>query len=295
MRRPTWSNFFGKVSHFVAVLAIAVVVSASDASKATAAENKVVMPTRGIGAHRGASDTHPENTLAAFREAIRLGAHQIEFDVRLTKDGHLVVMHDATVDRTTDGQGAVTDMTLAELRRLDAGRKKHATFAGERVPTLEETLDMMPLNIWLNCHLKGGAELGEKTARCIVRHGCTHQAYLACGRVASDAARKVQPDVLICNMEGQGYDERYVTDTLAHKDQFIQLLKGVAAPQQMARLKDAGVRINYCCTNDPAMLGPLFEEGVQFPMVDKLGAMMHEAQRLGIKPLVPVYRKDPPQ
>ena len=79
------------------------------------------MPTRGICAHRGASDSHPENTIAAFREAIRLGAHMIELDVTLSSDGKLVLMHDHTVDRTTDGNGRVEELTLADLKKLDAG------------------------------------------------------------------------------------------------------------------------------------------------------------------------------
>ena len=84
------------------------------------------MPSRGICAHRGASDTHPENTLAAFREAIQLGAHMIEFDVALSKDGQLVLMHDTTVDRTTDGDGPVSELTLAELKKLDAVGSKNS-------------------------------------------------------------------------------------------------------------------------------------------------------------------------
>ena len=84
------------------------------------------MPSRGICAHRGASDTHPENTLAAFREAIRLGVHMIEFDVALSKDGQLVLMHDTTVDRTTHGNGPVSELTLAELKKLDAVGSKNS-------------------------------------------------------------------------------------------------------------------------------------------------------------------------
>ena len=69
-----------------------------------------------IGAHRGAMAYAPENTLAAFEAAIAQGAYRIEFDIRRTRDGELVVIHDATVDRTTDGSGAVADMTLAEAQ-----------------------------------------------------------------------------------------------------------------------------------------------------------------------------------
>jgi glycerophosphoryl diester phosphodiesterase len=84
----------------------------------------------------------PENTLAAVERALDLGVDLVEIDVHATRDGHLVVLHDATVDRTTDGYGAVRDMTLAEARRLSAGRWFAPSFAGERVPTLAEVLEL---------------------------------------------------------------------------------------------------------------------------------------------------------
>ena len=85
-------------------------------------------------AHRGASATEPENTLRSFETAVSVGADAVEFDVRLTADGHAVVMHDATVDRTTDGSGLVRSMTLAALQRL------RIVGSDLRVPTLDETL-----------------------------------------------------------------------------------------------------------------------------------------------------------
>ncbi len=94
-----------------------------------------------VAAHRGASTTHPENTMAAFRRAAEVGVDQIETDVRVTKDGHLVLIHDGTVDRTTNGSGKVCEMTLEELRTLDAGSWKGEEFAGERIPLLTEFLE----------------------------------------------------------------------------------------------------------------------------------------------------------
>jgi len=90
-------------------------------------------------AHRGGSTSAPENTLAAFRTAITQGADWLEFDVQMTKDGALVVIHDETVDRTTDGTGAVHDLTLEQIRSLDAGQ-------GEKVPTFEEVLELAKAN-----------------------------------------------------------------------------------------------------------------------------------------------------
>jgi glycerophosphoryl diester phosphodiesterase len=94
-----------------------------------------------IIAHRGASGHAPENTIAAFERAIQLGAGFIEVDLHLTRDARFVAIHDGTVDRTTNGHGAVQDFTLAELRELDAGLWFDRQFSGQRVPTLEEILE----------------------------------------------------------------------------------------------------------------------------------------------------------
>jgi glycerophosphoryl diester phosphodiesterase len=91
--------------------------------------------------HRGEHLHHPENTMPAYRAAHEAGADFIETDVRTTSDGKLVIMHDATVDRCTDGHGEVAGMTLEEIRKLDAGAKAGPTFQGTPVPTFEEVLE----------------------------------------------------------------------------------------------------------------------------------------------------------
>lgn len=95
-----------------------------------------------IIAHRGDSDVRPENTLSAFSSALNAGAESVECDVQLTKDGEVVIMHDPTVDRTTNGAGRLLDLTLADVRKLSAGYPSRfgKKFAGERVPTLIELL-----------------------------------------------------------------------------------------------------------------------------------------------------------
>lgn len=93
-------------------------------------------------AHRGDSLRAPEQTLAAFRRAAELGADMLEADVRRTRDGRLVLLHDPDVDRTTDGSGAVGELTYDEVRRLDAGGWFASEFAGERVPSLEELYEL---------------------------------------------------------------------------------------------------------------------------------------------------------
>jgi glycerophosphoryl diester phosphodiesterase len=94
-----------------------------------------------VAAHRGWSEKYPENTMLAYKKAADLGVDQIEIDVRVTKDGELVIMHDATVDRTTNGTGKVEDLTLAELRALDAGSWKGEEFSGLQIPTFDEFIE----------------------------------------------------------------------------------------------------------------------------------------------------------
>ena len=92
-------------------------------------------------AHRGASEYAPENTFAAFDRALDMGVHHVELDVHFSRDGHIVVIHDDTLDRTTDGSGPVADLTLAELRELDAGSWFGAAYAGERIRSLAELFE----------------------------------------------------------------------------------------------------------------------------------------------------------
>jgi len=104
--------------------------------------------------HRGASGECPENTLASFRRALELDVAMIECDLQLTSDGHVVVFHDWTLERTSNGSGVVCELPLAALRRLDAGAWRASRFAGERVPTLDETLDLVLPRAELNLELK---------------------------------------------------------------------------------------------------------------------------------------------
>ena len=110
-----------------------------------------------IFAHRGSKGTHPENTLASFKEAVRVGSDGIELDVHLTNDGHLVIIHDETGDRTTNGTGEIRNLTLAEIKAMDAGSWFHNKYAGEKIPTLEEVLLLLKelgFNGQLNIELK---------------------------------------------------------------------------------------------------------------------------------------------
>ena len=105
--------------------------------------------------HRGLKAFYPENTMISFEKAIEAGVDGIEMDINMTKDGHLVVIHDNRVDRTTNGIGLVQDMTLEELKKLDAGSHFSGEFCNERIPTFEEFLDLVKdKKIILNVEIK---------------------------------------------------------------------------------------------------------------------------------------------
>jgi len=133
-------------------------------------------PVLMVIAHRGASSYAPENTIAAFDLALQMGVRHIELDVELTCDGHIVVIHDDTVDRTTNGSGLVTSHTLAALRGLDAGSWFGAEFAGECIPLLDEVLARYKGRAHIHTEIKGYSPyLSQRTADLIRKHGMEQQ------------------------------------------------------------------------------------------------------------------------
>ncbi len=124
--------------------------------------------------HRGAPVQAPENTLASFAKAIEFGVDMIELDVHVCKTGEVVVMHDDTVDRTTNGKGRIADMTLDELKALDAGK-------GERIPTLEEVFNLVDKRVQIIIELKENAAIEPTMAligRCISKEGWTNEHFM---------------------------------------------------------------------------------------------------------------------
>jgi glycerophosphoryl diester phosphodiesterase len=144
--------------------------------------------------HRGAAAEAPENTLASFRRALELGVTMIECDLQLTADGEVVVFHDWTLERTTDGSGVVCELPLAAIRRLDAGAWRDRRFAGERVPTLDETLELVVPAARLNLELK-------------CRGGRAEARALASAALAAVTARGAVDRVLFSSFNGTCLEE----------------------------------------------------------------------------------------
>jgi len=150
-------------------------------------------------AHRGFSGRAPENTVAAIREAIAIGADMAEIDVTLTADERVVVIHDETLQRTTNGSGNVADHSFDEIRSLDAGSWFAPQFAGEKIPTLGEVLDTTKGRILLNVEIKSEAVdrgISDKVAAAIRERGMIKQVIVSSfSPTALEQMHEVAPEI----------------------------------------------------------------------------------------------------
>jgi len=137
-----------------------------------------------VWAHRGASGYYPENTMSSFEEAVKQKADGIELDVHLSKDGYLVVCHDETLNRTTNGKGFIKQYDLYELKQLDAGSWFDKRFKGEKIPLLEEAIDLVKRsNMELNIEIKAGSifypGIEEKVLKMIDKYGVRNKVIIS--------------------------------------------------------------------------------------------------------------------
>jgi glycerophosphoryl diester phosphodiesterase len=224
-------------------------------------------------AHRGASASFPENTIAAFTGACDAGAVMCELDVQLTRDGHLVVIHDETVDRTTDGNGDVAAMSLAELKRLDAGAKfVAASRARAGIPTLDEVFAATAGRCDLNIELKGaGTE-----ARVAAAMGKWNA--LGTSMVSSfewkrlRAIRKLEPSIRIGVLTEDEpdamLDEATAVGAFAVNPRF-----DLATPELCSRAHHAGMRVLVWTVDVPELMRLMIGHGVD-------GIMTNHPERL---------------
>jgi len=222
-------------------------------------------------AHRGASGYAPENTLAAFRKAVAMGLSFIETDLQLSRDARFVAIHDDTVNRTTNGQGGVHDLTLAELRRLDAGSWFGSSFAGERIPTLEEILEfakrhdvvfyleLKPGGSWGGEHALIGAlrESGE-IARVVV---------ISFDSALVAAVRRVEP-TLMTGLLFDGQFEKPIERTLEIGARQLVIRGDLVTPALIAEARRNDLQVICWTVNHPAHMRLLASAGVAGIMSD---------------------------
>ena len=226
-------------------------------------------------AHRGACAYAPENTLSAFKKAIEQGADGIEFDVKLTKDGHVVIMHDPTLERTTNGSGRVMDHTLAELKMLDAGAHFSPEFTGEPVPTLRDVLETVGDRLYLNIELTNYAApldaLPVKVAQ-VIKDYAFHDNILfsSFNLLTLLRIRRLLPHipVAVLALPGiPGIPARGLTGRLFAPDIVHPYYKDVT-PAYVQRQKKLGRRVHVWTVNDPHTMLNLFHFGVQGIITD---------------------------
>lgn len=219
--------------------------------------------------HRGAMADAPQNSMASFQLAMEQGADGVELDVHLSQDGHIVVVHDFSVEATTDGRGEVSDLTVAELKQLDAGGWFADKFAGERIPTLDEVFDNFANKLYFNVELKSrpadSRAFETAVADCIRRHGMTEQTI-----VSSFDPRLLQRFRAICPYVMMGYlhgpEVSPIMEKLPHEARhpwhdFID-------DAYMRWARDAGYLVNAWTVNDAMRIRTLNELGVNGIITD---------------------------
>jgi glycerophosphoryl diester phosphodiesterase len=226
-------------------------------------------------AHRGASLSAPENTLAAFELAVKQGADGIELDVRLCRTGEWVVIHDLRLNRTTNGRGLVRAKSIAELQRLDAGSSFHQNFANERIPALAEVLDWAKGRALLNIEIKSlarpreGAE--QRLLKLLKRHGVRRQCLISSFNpiVLRRLARldPALPTGLLLNVK---WLQRGTEKSLSRlmNIQALHLSRRLARPAVLEQIRRIGLRVLVWGANDPDELRQLVDHGVDGIITD---------------------------
>jgi glycerophosphoryl diester phosphodiesterase len=216
-----------------------------------------------VAAHRGASRFAPENTLAAFSAALDRGALAIELDVHLSLDGRVVVIHDDYVDRTTEGTGPVSRLAYDDLQRLDAGSWWSARFAGERVPLLEEVIELTQGKAVLHVELKGPVAevLAPEVVTIVRRLGASHRVVVMTFDLgAALAAREAAPELAVLATVGGTLEDQlsFVQATgLAGLNQAVTRW----APSTVHKFHEWGLLVHGSLVNDRQELERFFSLG----------------------------------
>ncbi len=227
-----------------------------------------------IFAHRGASYTHPENTISAFNAAVEAGAEGIELDVTLSKDEEVVVIHDATLERTTNGSGLVAEHTAEALAQLDAGVWFSKEFKGEPLPFLGDVLEWMKANqLIINLELKGGMDrvyrLAERVIDEIVKSGVAAERFVLSSffhPVLSDLRQKLPGSEVAPLVVAGLYKPAFYLDVVGADALHANVL--TITKDEARGLWKKGYQVRLFTINDPTLLKEWFIEGTVSLMTD---------------------------
>ncbi len=252
------------------------------------------LPCPAIIAHRGASARAPENTMAAFELAAAEEANAIELDAQLTADDQLVVFHDVGLSRSTNGEGRVARKSIAELRELEVGGQFGPEFRGQRIPLLQDVLDLLGRKLLINVHIKSypGARPGLVKHVCdLIRQlGLQERIFLSSFNPSDlgEAARLV-PEVPRCLLAARGWLGAWARSFGFSFGGYAALHPHLSdvTPQQIRRVHRLGRRLHAWTVNDPSDMARLVAWGVDGILTDDPGS---GAARLGGKVMIPFDR-----
>jgi glycerophosphoryl diester phosphodiesterase len=244
-----------------------------------------------IVAHRGASHDAPENTVAAAKLAWEQNADAVELDIWLTKDGQVAVMHDGNAKRTAGRDAHVTTLTLAEMKQLDAGRWKNPSFAGEKVPSLDEMLATLPAGKRIFIEIKPGPEIVPAMVASLqrMRYTAKQAVIISFNYESIKAAKKALPDYTALWLVRQP-----VTDAKTTSPSLDDLLRDCRAAKldgldlnfnwpldkaAVKRIKDAGLQLHVWTVNDPAVARRWVGLGVDGITTDRPGWLREQLNR----------------
>jgi glycerophosphoryl diester phosphodiesterase len=228
-----------------------------------------------IFAHRGACRVAPENTLPAFQAALDLGADGVELDVQYSSDGKLVVIHNPTLDETTDGTGRVTAHSFEELRVLDAGARFDPRFAGTRIPSLDEVLALLRSKLLVNIELKAldpaTFGLGVDVVAAVRAHDMTDQVVLSSfNPLALRKAKQAGPEIecaLLLAPDLPGWMRRELTRRFSRADGLHPEFPMVDTAY-LARARKLGLPVRVWTVNEEADMRRMIELGVDAIITD---------------------------
>lgn len=229
-----------------------------------------------IFAHRGFSSQYPENTMTAFRKALEAGADGIEFDARMTQDGKIIIMHDPTVDRTTNGKGKVRDLTYAEIYGMDAGIKKGVVFENEHIPVLEQVLDELGGKLLLNvelCNYEEGDNrmLANQTVELIEKYKLVDSVIVSSFRFNNLVyVKDKNPNISCALIAKQGLLGAFARNLLNHSVSVDALHPFFTdtTPGLIRREQQCGRKVRAWTVNDPKEIRRLYDLGADAIFTD---------------------------
>lgn len=215
---------------------------------------KTLAPFPRVVAHRGLSGLCPENTLPAFAAAMALGAHEIEFDLWASRDGVLVVCHDPTLDRTSNGHGLIRETDWSAIRTLDAGSWFHPSWAGIPVCRLEDVMDLCGGRVAMNIHIKETGPDGLvvlRTRELAESRGLLNDIYIAGDKNVLACALKLVPDVARCCLEWADSGEKKVDCAIQYECRRLQFWNPNFTVADLERAHAHGIVCNAFFGNRP--------------------------------------------